>query len=156
MRIQHLYFAAFLLLTAATGADAKDYKIGDLTITQEWSRATPPAAEVAAGYLTITNRGSAPDKLVSVDSDISGMAMIHQMSMNNGVMTMEEVKGGLPLPAGGTVVLKPGSFHVMFMSLKHPLKQGDTFTADLTFEKAGKVTVEFAVGSVGAQTAPGS
>jgi hypothetical protein len=71
------------------------------------------------------------------------------MSMDGGVMKMRELKDGLEIPAGATVELKPGSYHIMMMNLSHPLAAGETVKGSLTFEKAGKVDVEFAVQAMG-------
>jgi copper(I)-binding protein len=149
-------FSAFaiVLLLAAPFAHAADYSAGDITITSPWARATAQLAKVAGGFLSIINRGGAPDKLIAINSDIAGMAMVHKMTMENGVAKMEMLED-LPIPAGETVELKPSSFHIMFMQLKNPLKEGDRFKAVLTFEKAGRITVEFAVAGAGAQSAPG-
>jgi copper(I)-binding protein len=72
------------------------------------------------------------------------------MSMKGGVMTMREVREPLEIKPGATVVLEPGGYHVMFMQLRHGVKPGDTVKATLTFEKAGKVDIDFAVGLLGA------
>ena len=156
VRLSHLFFGALFvtLLFAAATCRAADYSAGDITVTSPWARATAQLAKVAGGFLSITNRGNEPDKLLAIDSGIAGMAMVHKMTMENGVAKMEMVEGGLPIPAGSTVELKPSSLHIMFMQLKNPLKEGDRFTAVLTFEKAGKMTVEFVVGGAGAQSAP--
>lgn len=128
---------------------AHEFKLGDLEIGHPWSRATPTGAKVAGGYFTITNNGSTPDRLLSITSDISEKAELHEMGVKDGVMTMRPVTGGLEIPAGGKVVLGPGSYHVMFMDLKQPPKQGEMFAATLTFEKAGTVTIKFAVQAMG-------
>ena len=67
--------------------------------------------------------------------------------MENDVMKMRQLPDGIEIPAGATVELKPGGLHVMFMKIKHPLAEGDTFKATLNFEKAGKVDVDFTVGA---------
>jgi copper(I)-binding protein len=134
------------LALIAAPAVAHDYEAGDLRIEHPWSRATPAAAQVASGYMVIRNVGSAPDRLVAISSDISAAAEVHSMSVDDkGVMTMRPVEGGLEIPAGGAVELKPGAWHVMFVGLKSPPKEGEPFAATLTFEKAGDVAVEFAV-----------
>jgi copper(I)-binding protein len=132
------------------GAFAHEFKLGDLEIDHPWSRATPPGAQVAGGYFTVVNHGGEADRLVSVTSDISAKAEVHEMAVKDGVMTMRPVEGGLEIPAGGKLELKPGGYHLMLMGLKHPAKQGESFPATLTFEKAGSVTVEFQVDAMGA------
>jgi hypothetical protein len=79
---------------------------------------------------------------------------VHEMSMTDGVMKMRPLPDGLTIKPGETVELKPGGFHMMFMDIKQPLKQGDTMKATLTFEKAGTVEVIFNVNSVGATSEP--
>jgi copper(I)-binding protein len=141
-----------LLFSTAPLLWAHEFRIGDLEIEHPWSRATPTGAKVAAGYLVIRNNGSTPDKLVSVTGEIAGMAEVHQMGVDdNGVMTMRPVEGGIEVPAGGEVALKPGAFHIMFMNLKHGVKKGDMFAGTLTFEKAGTVDVQFEVEDVNGQ-----
>jgi len=142
-------FALALLFVSAHSVLAHEFKVGDIEVEHPWSRATPAGAKVAGGYFTITNKGSAPDRLLSISSDISGKAELHEMGVKDGVMTMRPVSGGLEIPAGGKVTLGPGSYHIMFMDLKQPPKEGQMFAATLTFEKAGTVTVEFAVQAIG-------
>jgi copper(I)-binding protein len=141
--------ALALLFAGAKTVFAHEFKIGDLKIEHPWSRATPTGAKVAGGYFTIVNKGSVADRLLSISSDFSEKAELHEMAVKDGVMTMRPVNGGLEIPAGGKVVLGPGSYHVMFMDLKQPPKQGEMFAATLTFEKAGTVTIKFAVQAMG-------
>jgi periplasmic copper chaperone A len=145
--------AATLLATAAR---AEDVKAGDLVITQAWSRATPGGAKIGGGYLTIENKGSAPDRLIGGSADIAGKVEVHEMAMNNGVMTMRPLEKGLAIEPGKTVKLAPGGYHLMMFDLKGPLKQGDKLPVTLEFEKAGKVTVSLDVQGVGAQAPSGS
>jgi copper(I)-binding protein len=82
-----------------------------------------------------------PDRLTSASSDVASQVQIHEMSMDNGIMKMREVAGGLAVPADGSVALKPGSYHVMLIGLKKPLAAGDSFPLTLTFEKAGNISI---------------
>ncbi|MBE1706875.1 MULTISPECIES: copper chaperone PCu(A)C [Mesorhizobium] len=148
-RLGTAVLALAIMLAGAQSVLAHEFKVGDIEIGHPWSRATPAGAKVAGGYFTITNNGSAPDRLLSISSDISDKAELHEMGVKDGVMTMRPVVGGLEIPAGGKVVLGPGSYHVMFMDLKQPPKQGEMFAATLTFEKAGTVTIKFAVQAMG-------
>ncbi|TIV69654.1 MAG: copper chaperone PCu(A)C [Mesorhizobium sp.] len=138
-------FVLLLLLACVSGAPAHEFKAGDLEIGHPWSRATPPGAKVAGGYFTVTNKGSSPDRLLSISSEISDKAELHEMGVKDGVMTMRPVSGGLEIPAGGKVELKPGGYHIMFTGLKRQPKKGEVFAATLTFESAGAVKVKFAV-----------
>jgi len=144
-------FTAFLASLFAAPALAGEVKAGDLVITQAWSRATPGGAKVAGGYLTIENKGSAPDRLIGGSADIAGKVEVHEMAMNNGVMTMRPLDKGLTIEPGKTVKLAPGGYHVMLMDLKRPLKQGEQVPVTLEFEKAGKVKLSLDVQGVGAQ-----
>jgi copper(I)-binding protein len=149
--------ALFLLACALPGtAAAAEYKAGPLTIQDPWSRATPDGAKVGAGYLTVVNT-AAEDHLVAAEAPaVAGRVELHEGGMKDGVMTMRHLPEGMTVPANGTLTLKPRSFHIMFMDLKRPLKQGESFTGTLRFEKAGKVEVRFEVQPVGAMApAPG-
>lgn len=126
-----------------------------ILISQPWSRATPKGASAGAAYMTITNNGSAPDRVSCVSSDASAECQIHTMTMDNGVMKMRPVEGGLEVLPGQTITLKPGGFHMMLLNLKHPLEAGGTMKATLKFEHAGTVDVEYPVAAIGAP-APGA
>ena len=151
-------FACAVLVAGllAAPARAQEVRAGDLTITQAWSRATPGGAKVAGGYLTIENKGSAPDRLIHCSGDVAGKIEVHEMSMKNGVMTMRPLDSGLTIEPGKTVKLAPGGFHLMLFDLKSPLKQGDKVPITLEFEKAGKVMISLDVGSLGAQGPAGA
>jgi copper(I)-binding protein len=140
----------------AASARAEEVKAGDLVITQAWSRATPGGAKVGGGYLTIENRGSAPDRLIGGSADVADKVQIHEMAMNNGVMTMRPLDKGLVIEPGKTVKLAPGGYHLMLLDLKSPLKQGDRLPVTLEFEKAGKVTLSLDVQGIGAQAPAGA
>jgi copper(I)-binding protein len=151
MTFPRLLAAFATLIVLAAPAAAETVKLGPLEISNVWSRATPPGAPTAGGYLTITNTGKAPDTLVSVASPIAGMVQIHEMGMTNGVMTMHPAKGGVAVPAGGTATLAPDGFHIMFMNLKRGLKEGEAVPVTLTFEKAGSVDTTMQVMAIGAK-----
>lgn len=144
-----------LLFLGAQTVLAHEFKVGDLEIGHPWSRATPAGAKVAGGYFTITNKGGTADRLLSISSDISDRAELHEMAVKDGVMTMRPVAGGLEIPADGKVALAPGGYHLMFVGLKRQPRQGEKFSATLTFEKAGAVSVDFAVEGMGETGAMG-
>ncbi len=143
--------AALLVLPA----QAEDVTSGSVKISAPWARATPKGAAVGAGYMTITNNGSTPDRLIGGASDVSNRFEIHETTMDNGVMRMRPIAKGIEIKPGQTVEFKPGGSHVMFFGLKKPLAQGERVKATLAFEKAGKVEVEFTVEGIGAQTGGG-
>ena len=143
--------APSLRIVAAAAADGgKIYTVGDLTLSDPYLRATPDGAKVAGGFIKITNNAHHADRLVSVALEAAGMTQIHEMKMEGSVMKMAELPGGLDIGPHQTVVLEPGKFHLMLVDLKGPLKEGDKVKGSLTFEKAGKVDVEFIVKGMGA------
>ena len=134
-----------------TPAAAHEVKLGDLTITDLWTRATPPNAPTAGGYFTITNSGKEPDRLIAASSPLADHAELHVMEMKDGVMSMKAVEGGIEIPAGGKVTLAPDGLHIMFIKPKQPLKEGGKLPVTLTFEKAGKTDTFLHVLSIGAK-----
>lgn len=139
-------FTLALIMVLSPSLMAHEFKLGEIDIVHPWSRETPQGAKVAAGYVTIVNRGSEADRLVAVTGEIAGRTEIHEMAVDDkGVMTMRPLADGLEIPAGGEVALKPGGYHIMFLDLTGAPRQGERFSGSLTFEKAGTVEVEFAV-----------
>jgi periplasmic copper chaperone A len=138
------------LALAAGAAEAAEYRIGDLQIREPWARATPKGADVAAGYMTIVNRGAQPDRLIGGSTMGAGRFEIHRMTSNQGVMQMRPVAEGLEIKPGETMELKPGSWHAMLLDLKAPLAAGDRVKGTLVFQKAGKVEIEYQVAPIGA------
>ncbi|HEY0235900.1 MAG TPA: copper chaperone PCu(A)C [Afipia sp.] len=129
---------------------AHGYKIGDLAIGHPWSRATPGGAKIGGGYLSITNKGTSPDKLTGGSLSVADHIEFHEMKMDGGVMQMRPIEGGITIKPGETVKFEPSGNHVMFMGLKEPLKQGDMVKGQLIFEKAGTVDVEYKIDAIGA------
>jgi periplasmic copper chaperone A len=153
-----IFVASIVAVSALSGsaASALDYKVGALEIDSPWSRAVPKGAKVAAGYMKIKNTGTEPDRLVSGSTSVAGGLMIHEMTMDNGVMKMRPLPSGLEIKPGETIELKPGSFHIMMTDIKQPIQRGKPFKASLMFEKAGEVDVDFAVEAAGATSAAAS
>jgi len=136
-------------------ATPAEVRIGDLVLTAPFTRATLPNAPVAGGFLTITNTGAQDDRLVSVSADFAKEGQIHEMAMDGDVMKMRQLADGLVIPAGETVALQPGGYHLMFMGLSNALVEGETVPVTLTFEKAGTVTVELTVAGAAADAPAG-
>jgi copper(I)-binding protein len=147
-----LILAAALALAAGPSL-AQDYKLGSIEIDHPWARATPKGATVGAGYMTITNKGAEPVRLMGGSVLFARRFEVHSMAMEGGVMKMREVKDGLEIKPGETVQLKPGGYHVMFVDLKQPLAQGDRVKVTLDFAKAGTIDVEYPVEAMGAGAA---
>ena len=143
----------FLVLAIALWAGdalAEDFSIGTMQVGNPWTRATPKGSAVAGAYMTISNKGAAPDRLLGGSVAVAGRFEVHSMVMEQGVAKMRPVEGGLEIKPGETVELKPGSFHIMLTDLKQPLEKGQKVKGTLEFEKAGKVDIEFAVEALGA------
>lgn len=138
-------------IASLSSAGAHDFKVGDIEIEHPWSRATPPGAKTGAGYLGLTNEGSTADRLVGASSPAAPKVEVHKMSVEGGIMKMSPVAGGIEIPAGGNVMLAPGGYHLMLMGLAKPFVQGEKVPVTLTFEKAGDVTVQLKVDSIGAE-----
>src|SRR5271169_4927753 len=101
--IRTLASAVFLATLIAAPVRAEEVQAGDLVITQAWSRATPGGAKIGGGYLTIENKGTAPDRLIGAAGDVAAKIEVHEMAMNNGVMTMRPLDQGLIIEPGKTV-----------------------------------------------------
>lgn len=148
--------AGLLTIAGQTPGKADTATAGALKISAPWARATPKGASVGGGYMTVTNTGTTPDRLIGGSTAIAGRFEVHEMSMDNGIMKMRMLPKGIEIKPGETVAFKPGSYHLMFMDLKQPLTLGQHFKTTLQFEKAGKVDVDFAVEGIGAQAPAGA
>lgn len=125
--------------------------LASLGIEQPWSRALPPTAKTGAVFVGIYNQGE-DDRLVAADTPIAEKAELHTHRMQEGLMQMIQVKG-IEIPGhGGRLELKPGSYHIMLIGLKQPLREGDRFPLQLTFEKSGTVELDVEVRSLDADT----
>ena len=138
---------AFALLVIASAAHAQ------VEIDKAWARATAPGAPVAGGYMTIRNRAPTPDRLVGASSTSAARVELHVHIKDGEVMKMRQVSA-YDVPANGSFELKPGGAHLMFVQIARPFKEGDRIPVKLKFEKAGEVSVEFAVGRLGDSAPP--
>ena len=143
--------AAVVALAMTLPALGQEFSAGTVKITQLWTREVPPSSKVAGGYMTITNMGSEPDTLVGGSLVGAGGFEVHQMETVGGQMKMRELKPGLVINPGETIVLKPGASHAMFLDLKTPPKVDQVMKGTLIFAKAGKIDVEYKVEPLGAR-----
>lgn len=127
---------------------------GQVEIEGAWARASAPGSKVAGGYMTIRNKGAAPDRLVGVSSPAAARVETHVHIVENEIMKMRKVPG-YEVPANGSFELKPGGAHLMFMEIKAPFMEGDKVPVTLKFAKAGEVKTEFNVGRIGGMGAAG-
>ncbi|MBZ0161128.1 MAG: copper chaperone PCu(A)C [Notoacmeibacter sp.] len=169
MRNLHIQFSAALALTAAaiftapalgasatspvkaidpvvtSAMDMPTIEVGNLELTGIWARAMLPGQRAGGGFVTIKNTGAQDDRLLSVSTDAAGKSEIHEMAVIDGVMKMRPLSDGLVIPAGESVELKPGGYHLMFMNVPEPFAEGTTVKVTLTFEGAGAVDLELPV-----------
>lgn len=144
----------FLLLAVSlttAAALAQEYAAGTIKVSRVWTREVPGGAKVAAGFMTIANTGKEPDTLIGGSVPIAGAFEVHEMKMEGGLMKMRRLDPGLVIRPGETVVLKPGSLHLMFLDLKQGPKRGTPVKGTLVFEKAGRIDVEYKVEAIGAR-----
>ncbi|KAF0221208.1 MAG: hypothetical protein FD176_3226 [Rhodospirillaceae bacterium] len=121
-----------------------------VAVEKPWARATAGQAANGAAYLTLVGPENG-DRLVSAASPVAEVVELHTHIEEDGIMRMRAVEA-IPVPAGGTVELKPGGLHIMLIGLKAPLKEGRRFPLTLTFERAGPIRMEIPVLAAGART----
>ena len=125
------------------------YAEAQIEITDSWVRETPPGTSITALYMNIENTGAEDDALISVSSNISKNAEIHNTSVDeNGVAKMEMLQS-VSVPARKSVRFEPGGMHIMLIGLEEPLKSGDKVEIELVFERAGKLNMEAEVVGIG-------
>ena len=130
---------SLIALTALVGSAAFAQNV---TVADGWVRATVQGQKATGAFMKLTAKENA--KLLSAASPTAGVVEIHEMKMDKDVMKMSALPNGLDLPAGQTVELKPGSYHVMLMDLKGSLAADGTVPVSLTFQdaKGNKTTQE--------------
>jgi len=148
-RLGGLLLATLVVASVAAGCSSGG-GTAEVKATDAWARASSAMASAGAAYMTIENTGSAADALIGASSPAATTVEVHETvvmgspapgaSADGGMMGMQPVKR-LEIPAGGTVELKPGSYHIMLIGLKQDLKVGDSIEITLTFEKVGEIKV---------------
>jgi periplasmic copper chaperone A len=145
---------------------------GDITVKDAWARPTakmamgtptetPKAAmgeamtktqsmqmdgPVSAAYMVIENKTAKADRLMSATSSVADVTEVHEtVQMENGMMGMQPVQGGLEIPANGSVTLKPGSYHIMMMKLRQDLSAGQTIKLTLKFQSGKEIALDVPV-----------
>jgi periplasmic copper chaperone A len=127
--------------------------LGALEIDTPWARASIGTARPGAAYVTVRNTGDDPDRLIRIETPVSGRPEVHAMEEKGGVMKMRPA-GPLEIPPGGEVRLEPGGLHIMLMQLQEPLEEGGQMPLTLVFEQAGEITVTAPIGAIGAREPP--
>jgi copper(I)-binding protein len=131
--------AALSVILAALPALA-----GELSITNAWSRSTPPGVTVGVAYFTLKNDTGKSDRLLKITTPVASKVQVHRTEILDGMARMREV-AVLHVDAGQTLEFAPNGLHVMLMGLKQPLVEGTTFEIELLFEVAGPRNVKVAV-----------
>ncbi|MCB1488120.1 MAG: copper chaperone PCu(A)C [Bauldia sp.] len=151
MSFRTLVAAAAVALAFTAQALAHDVTVGTLTLTDLWTRATPPSAPAGGGFLTITNNGDEPDRLIAVSAPGVKIGEVHEMAVKDGVMTMRPLENGLEIPAHGSVTLAPGGFHLMFIGIEKPFVEGEKLPVTLTFANAGSIDTFLHIEPIGSK-----
>jgi copper(I)-binding protein len=125
-----------------------------IVVEKPWTRVTPEGARVAGGFMVLRNAGNEPDRLIGGSFPNAQRVEVHEMTTTLGIMRMRQVEG-IVIPPGGTVELKPGGYHMMFMELDQPVRSGARLRGTLVFERAGAIDIDYEVAPVGAR-APGA
>ena len=126
MTTQYLFSIAALACSLCTCAVAQSVEVKDA-----WVRTSVPGQKATGAFMKLTAKDGA--RLVSVSSPVAGVTEVHEMKMEGDVMKMRALAAGLELPAGKTVELKPGGYHVMLMDLKAALPKDSMVPMTLTF-----------------------
>ena len=146
---------AVALMLPVASAGAQERSPDAILVERAWTRAVGATAPTAAGYMTVTNRGGTPDRLVSARSPMARSVEIHDSSVADGVMRMRPLPDGVALPPGATLRLAPGGLHLMLIAPTGGFTRGGRVPVTLSFDRAGDVTVELEVAAAGARDAPG-
>lgn len=146
-RIGQIMLVALTMLVLVAGCTAAPAG-PKIDVQDPWARPSRAGMgamsnmSTSAVYMTLVNKGKEGDRLVGVMSDVAEKAELHQSVKEGEVMRMQPVEGGLEIPPGGKVELKPGGYHIMLIGLKRDLKPGDRISVVLEFEKSGRITVQ--------------
>jgi len=122
--------------------------LGPLQIVNPWARSSSSEPDVAGGYMTVVNDGQS-ERLVSASSPDAGSVEIHAIRVKGPVLEMRQLADGLVIPPANQQILKPRGYHLLMRGLASPLTAGSKVSVTLDFEKAGSVTVDFAVEAPG-------
>lgn len=144
-RLFLLFLMPCLILTGPAHSQESDQ---DILVSQAWVRAMPPSMENTAAYMTIENRTDGELVLKSAATNAAQTVELHQMMHSGDVMKMQQIDT-LPIPAGGSLVLKPHGYHLMLIHLHKPLTEGETVPIVLYFAGGRRLTVNAVVSKWG-------
>ncbi len=147
---RRLVIGALLILVGLTACQSKD-SVPQIEISDVWARPGMAGeggmgmghmAGTGAVFMLLDNQGQESDRLLSARTDVAQVVEIHETTIEGDVAKMQQVTGGIEIPAQGQIVLKPGGYHVMLIGLLRDLAVGDQFSLTLAFEKSGDVTLQ--------------
>jgi copper(I)-binding protein len=148
-QMAHLITALLVALCLGGEPHAQTSAASMVVVQQPWARATPGGVKTGAAYMTLINNGASADRLLSATTPLAKQVQFHQVTDDNGVSRMREVRN-VELEPGAKVVFKPGEMHMMLVGLKQPLIEGQALPLTLQFERAGNVDVTMPIEKVGA------
>ena len=140
------FFLNLIIYMAITSSSfANSIKFNGLILSNFWIKETIGNYKMTSGYLTIENKNSVDERLLSLTSEIAKKHQLHNIIVKNDIMNMENLNNGIVIRAKSKLSLKPGSYHIMFMKLLKPLKITKKYKVILNFKNAGSVTLEMPV-----------
>jgi copper(I)-binding protein len=150
MRFLYCAVVAILLVAFSGGRSiAQSPSENDVAVTNAWANATPHGSTIGVIYMTLVNNGKNADRWLAGTTPVAEKVEFHSNINDNGVMRMRELTA-IDVAPGAKVLLKPGGTHAMLVGLKQPLREGQSFSLTLKFEKAGKIDVVAPIEKIGA------
>ena len=137
--------AGLALAPVATATPGPHADTGALRVSHAWIHLPPPGTATAAAYLTVSNRGRTPERLLGAVSPRVQAIEAHSMSVAGGVMRMRLLPRGFAITPGATLALAPGGDHLMVIGPRGPLRAGERVPVTLRFAHAGAVKIDFTV-----------
>ena len=137
-----LIFSSFVVIGISQAQTTENITHEHITIIDPNIYITTPTAPVASAYMTIRNNSNRDERLVAIILHYAEKSELHSMSVNDGVMIMRPIDGGIIISKGETIALKSGGNHAMFMKITKPLKQGESAPITLKFDNASPITID--------------
>lgn len=153
-RLSKLWALALFAVVGTAAASAHEVKLKSLAIEHPWIRATAKGANVTAGYMTIKNVGTKPDRFIAASLKGAAAAELHETTIEDGIAKMRALSDGITIAPGETVKLAPSGKHVMFTGLTKTFEADEYVDGSVTFENAGKIDVDFFVEGSGGANGP--
>lgn len=143
--LRSLIVVVLLGVVAPGIAFAHGAAAGNISVSHAWTRAVVVTGMNGGGYVTIVNSGNEHDRLIAIKTDIAESTELHETVEKDGMMHMQFLPDGIPVPANSTVELKPGGLHLMLLKVKRKTEPGEQIPVTLVFERAGELATHLAV-----------